>query len=214
MGVEVLLETAVAEVTPDAVILTNGTAIAAATAVWTAGVGGEGIAVRSGLDTRSNKTVSVLPTLQAPGEPNVYIAGDLAAFEQNGEILAMVAQVAMQQGEAAAQNIMRQMAGESLLPFSYRDKGSMAVIGRNAAVANIAGRAFTGFAAWLIWLLVHIAQLIGYRNRLLVLVSWAWSYFTFERMVRLILPNRLNDEEQQVVEAAPYISVEPEFAKE
>jgi NADH dehydrogenase len=106
------------------------------------------------------------------------------------------------------------MAGESLQPFSYRDKGSMAVIGRNAAVANIAGRPFTGFAAWLIWLLVHIAQLIGYRNRLLVLVNWAWSYFTFERMVRLILPNRLNDEEQQVVEAAPYKSVEPEFVNE
>ena len=112
------------------------------------------------MDTRPNKTVSVLPTLQTLGEPNVYVAGDLAAFEQNGEFLPMVAQVAMQQGEAVAQNIMRQMAGEALQPFSYQDKGSMAVIGRNAAVAKIAGKAFTGFAAWLIWLLVHIRLML------------------------------------------------------
>ena len=212
MGVEVLLETAVAEVTPEAVVFSDGTAIATETAVWTAGVGGEGTAARSGVDTRPNNTVSVLPTLQMPDEPNVYIAGDLAAFEQDGAYLPMVAQVAMQQGEAAAQNIMRQMAGESLQAFSYRDKGSMAVIGRNAAVADIAGRSFTGFSAWLIWLLVHIMQLVGYRNRLLVLVNWAWSYFTFERMVRLILPNRFVEEEKRLVETDPYERIEPEFA--
>ena len=214
MGVEVLLDTAVAEVTPEAVLLTDGTAIESETAVWTAGVGGEGIAGRSGIQTRPNLTVSVLPTLQLPDEPNVYVVGDLAAFEQSGSFLPMVAQVAMQQGEVAARNIPRQMGGEELQSFRYQDKGSMAVIGRNSAVANIAGWAFTGFAAWLIWLLVHIAQLIGYRNRLLVLVNWAWSYFTFERMVRLILPNRLIDEEQQVVEAVPYKSVELEFVNE
>ena len=129
-------------------------------------------------------------------------------------MVAMVAQVAMQQGEAAAQNIMRQMAGESPEHFSYLDKGSMAVIGRNAAVADIAGRAFTGFSAWLIWLLVHIMQLVGYRNRLLVLVNWAWSYFTFERMVRLILPNRFVEEEERLVETDPYERIEPEFANE
>lgn len=200
MGVEVLLDTAVAEVTPHAVTLANGTSIATETAVWTAGVGGEGIAGRSGMQTKPNNTVSVLPTLQIADEPNVYVVGDLAAFEQDGEFLPMVAQVAIQQGEAAAQNILRQMAGEPLRPFRYHDKGSMAVIGRNSAVADIGGKAFTGFAAWLIWLLVHIMQLVGYRNRLLVLVNWAWSYFTFERMVRLILPNKLV-KEAQVVQA-------------
>jgi NADH dehydrogenase len=147
-------------------------------------------------------------------EPNVYVAGDLAAFEQDGAYLPMVAQVAMQQGETAANNIMRQIAGKPLQRFVYKDKGSMAVIGRNAAVANIAGRAITGFAAWLIWLLVHIAQLIGYRNRLLVLVNWAWSYFAFERLVRLILPNRLIEEEKQGVVADPDKPVEPEFVNE
>jgi NADH dehydrogenase len=197
MGVEVRLETAVAEVMPHVVCLTNGEVIATETAVWTAGVGGEGIARRSQMATRPNQTVPVLPTLQMPGEPNVYVVGDLAAFEENGEVLPMVAQVAMQQGAAAARNVLRQIAGEPLQTFTYRDKGSMAVIGRNAAVANIAGRAFTGFPAWLIWLLVHIAQLIGYRNRVLVLVNWAWSYLTFERMVRLILPNRVVAEERQ-----------------
>ena len=214
MGVAVLLDKAVAEVTPEAVILTDGTKLASETAVWTAGVGGEGTGARSGIDTRPNNTVSVLPTLQMPDEPNVYVAGDLTAFEHDGAFLPMVAQVAIQQGETAARNILRQIAGEALQPFRYQDKGSMAVIGRNSAVANIAGRAFTGFAAWLIWLLVHIAQLIGYRNRLLVLVNWAWSYFTFERMVRLILPNRLIDEEQLVIEATVYKPVEPEFANE
>jgi NADH dehydrogenase len=194
MGVEILLDTAVAEVRPDAVLLADGTTIPTETAVWTAGVGGESTAASSGLDTRPNKTVSVLPTLQVPGEPNIYIAGDLAAFEQDGTYLPMVAQVAMQQGEAAAQNIRRQMAGEPLRPFSYKDKGSMAVIGRNAAVADIFGKAFTGFSAWLIWLFVHLMQLVGYRNRLLVLVNWAWSYFTFERLVRLILPIQPDEE--------------------
>jgi NADH dehydrogenase len=214
IGVEVLLDRAVAEVTTEGVILTDGTKIASETVVWTAGVGGEGTAARSGMVTRSNNTVSVLPTLQMPDEANVYIVGDLAAFEQDGAYLPMVAQVAMQQGEVAARNILRQMAGEPLQPFRYQDKGSMAVIGRNSAVANIFGRAFTGFAAWLIWLLVHITQLIGYRNRLLVLVNWAWSYFTFERMVRLILPNRLIDKEQRVIDAPIYKPVEPEIVNQ
>ena len=195
MGVEVFLDKAVAEVIATTVTLADGTIIPTETAVWTAGVGGEGIANRSGINTRSNKTVSVQPTLQTPGEPNVYVVGDLAAFEQNGSYLPMVAQVAMQQGTQAAKNILRQIAGEPLQSFTYEDKGSMAVIGRNAAVADIAGKTFTGFVAWLVWLLVHIMQLVGYRNRLLVLVNWAWSYFTFERMVRLILPIRQLDDE-------------------
>lgn len=197
MGVQVRLQTAVAEVTPTSVLLADGMAIKAGTAVWTAGVGGEGIASRSDLSVRGNNTVPVGPTLQLPGETNVYVVGDLAAFEENGSTLPMVAQVAMQQGEAAARNIRRQIAGEPLQPFSYRDKGSMAVIGRNAAVAEIGGQAFTGFPAWLVWLVVHVAQLIGYRNRLLVLVNWAWNYLTFERLVRLILPNRVTEDQRE-----------------
>ncbi len=200
MGVEVRLDSAVEEVTARQVTLAGGEVIATETAVWTAGVGGEGIAERSLLPTRSNNTVPVTKTLQLPDEANVYVVGDLAAFEENGGILPMVAQVAMQQGEAAARNILHQIVGEPLVPFSYHDKGSMAVIGRNAAVAELGEQAFTGFPAWLIWLVVHVAQLIGYRNRLLVLVNWAWNYLTFERLVRLILPRQVVEQEREAEE--------------
>ncbi len=100
----------------------------------------------------------------------------------------MIAPVAIQQGRAAAENIERQIAGQAPLPFRYRDRGTMATIGRNAGVAYLAGRAFTGFSAWLIWLGVHLFKLIGFRNRLFVLINWAWDYFLYERAVRLILP--------------------------
>ena len=102
----------------------------------------------------------------------------------------MVAPVATQQGEAAARNIARQLEGEEPSPFQYRDLGTMAVIGRNAAVAHLFGRwSFTGFPAWVIWLGMHLFKLIGFRNRLLVLTSWAWDYLFYERVVRLILPS-------------------------
>ena len=100
-----------------------------------------------------------------------------------------VAQVAMQQGVHTAANIGRALRGLPLQPFRYRDKGAMATIGRNAAVARIGGRLYTGFLAWLIWLVVHIAFLIGFRNRLGVLLNWAWNYIFYERAVRLILPH-------------------------
>ncbi len=100
----------------------------------------------------------------------------------------MIAPVAIQQGEAAARNVLRQINGDAPLPFRYRDRGTMVTIGRNAAVAHVWGRAFTGFAAWLLWLSVHLINLIGFRNRLFVLINWAWDYFFYERAVRLILP--------------------------
>ena len=189
--VEVRLTSMVSEVTKHAVCLQDGSKIFTETAVWTAGVGGQNIAQRSGLPTRRNGTVEVEPTLQIPGHPNVFVIGDLAAFKTADGYLPMVAPVAMQQGEHAAQNIGRQIKGEALQPFTYTDKGSMAVIGRNAAVANIAGRAFTGFLAWLIWIVVHVAQLIGFRNRIMVLINWAWNYILYERVVRLILASEM-----------------------
>lgn len=189
--VEVRLGSIVSEVTRHAVYLRDGSEIFTETAVWTAGVGGQNIAQRSGLPTRRNGTVEVEPTLQIPGHPNVYVIGDLAAFKTADGYLPMVAPVAMQQGEHTAQNIGRQIKGEGLRPFTYTDKGSMAVIGRNAAVANIAGRSFTGFLAWLIWIVVHVAQLIGFRNRIMVLINWAWNYILYERVVRLILASEM-----------------------
>jgi NADH dehydrogenase len=101
----------------------------------------------------------------------------------------MVAPVAIQQGTTAARNILRQIAGQSPQPFHYRDRGSMATIGRNAAVVSLGSRTFTGFVAWVIWLGVHLFSLIGFRNRIFVLINWAWDYF-HERAVRLILPTQ------------------------
>ena len=187
--VEVRLDTTVSKVTPACVYLKEGAAIATASVIWTAGVSGEDVARQSGLPTLRNGTVPVLPTLQLPDHPEVYVVGDLAAFEgANGHYLPMLAPVAIQQGERAAKNIRRQVAGREPQVFRYRDRGSMATIGRSAAVADIAGLAFTGFIAWIIWLVIHLAELIGFRNRLVVLVNWAWTYIFYERVVRLILP--------------------------
>ncbi len=191
MQVDLRLGKLVNAVTPQAVYLNDGAMIPTETAVWTAGVGGEGIGTRSGLNIRRNSTLKVTPTLQLPGLENVYAIGDLAAFElEDGGFLPMVAPVAMQQGEVAAKNIQRQIAGDKLETFEYHDKGSMAVIGRNSAVAQIGSRAFTGHFAWLIWLVVHLMQLIGFRNRLFVLLNWAWTYWFFENMVRIIVSDK------------------------
>jgi NADH dehydrogenase len=100
----------------------------------------------------------------------------------------MVAPVAVQQGVAAARNITRQISGQGPQAFHYQDRGTMATIGRNAAVARLGERNFTGFLAWMIWLIVHLFNLIGFRNRLLVMINWSWDYFFFERAVRFILP--------------------------
>ena len=107
--------------------------------------------------------------------------------------MAMMAPVAMQQGRLAARNIARGLAGEPLESFAYRSPGSLATIGRHAAVAQLGRFAFTGFVAWLLWLAVHVAQLIGFRNKLLVLVEWAWEYFTYERAVRLITADQVRE---------------------
>lgn len=189
MGVEVRLQAAVTSVTRDAVSLQDGTIIPAETTVWTAGVRGDPRVERWGLPTARGGRVAVLPTLQVPGHPEVYVIGDLAYFEDAaGHPLPQVAPVAIQQGVAAAQNIARQMAGQAPVPFHYKDPGSMATIGRNAAVVRLGRWTFTGFPAWVLWLGVHLIRLIGFRNRLLVLINWVWDYFLYERAIRLILP--------------------------
>jgi NADH dehydrogenase len=104
-------------------------------------------------------------------------------------MLAQVAQVAIQQGKHAAENVARRLRQLPPRPFRYNDLGVMAVIGRNAAVADLRGKTFRGFPAWMLWLGIHIAWLIGFRNRALVLINWAWNYISFRRAVRLILPS-------------------------
>lgn len=188
MCVDVRLKAIVNQITPQSVHLKDGTVIPTETVAWTAGVRGDPRIQDWGLPTARGGRVQVLPTLQVPEHPAVYVVGDLAYLEMDGRPLPMVAWVAKGQGKAAARNIARQIAGQELKPYRYRDLGSMVTIGRNAGVARLGNQAFTGLLAWVAWLTVHLITLIGFRNRLMVLLSWAWDYFFFERAARLILP--------------------------
>ncbi|MFC1888516.1 NAD(P)/FAD-dependent oxidoreductase [Thermodesulfobacteriota bacterium] len=188
MGVDVRLESAVGRVTPGGVTLKTGETIPANTTVWMAGVRGDAVADGVGLPDSDRGRIDVLPTLQVRDHPEVYVVGDLARAKKDGRVLPMIAPVAIQQGRTAAGNISRRAAGIDPLAFRYRDMGTMATIGRGAAVVRLYGRSFTGLFAWILWLVVHLANLIGFRNRLLVLINWAWDYFLFERAVRIILP--------------------------
>ena len=187
MGVEVHLGAMVTQITPESVILKDGTFIHLETVVWTAGVHGAPPAQAVGVPILHNGQVNILPTLQVPGHPEVYVIGDLAKLEDNGRSIPMVAPVAVQEDDMAAQNIMWQISGQEPMPFHYQDPGTLVTIGRNAAAVHLGGRNFTGFLAWLLWLSVHLYKLIGFRNRLLVLINRAWDYIFFERGVRLIV---------------------------
>lgn len=184
IGVDVQTEKIVSRVSEDGVFLKDGAAIQSATVVWTAGVSGNPLPTLSIL---KNQQVEVMPTLQLNGRPEVYVVGDLARVVQDEQPLQMIATVAIQEGTWAAQNIRRQLEGNEPEPFIYHDPGTMATIGRNAAICHIGGLELTGFPAWVFWLGVHIVKLIGFRNRLQVLVSWLWDYLFYERAVRLIL---------------------------
>jgi NADH dehydrogenase len=188
LGVDVQLNSPVIEVNKQQVVLKDGRSIPTETVVWTAGVGGLGLPQGLDVPTRANGQVEVLPSLQVPGHPEIYIIGDLAYVKQGGEPLLLVATVATQEGEWASRNIIRQAAGKPAQPFHYHDLGIMAVTGRNAAAARIWRFTLTGFPAWFIWLTIHIYRLIGFRNKMLVLINWAWDYIFFDRVVRLIFP--------------------------
>ncbi|HYK81889.1 MAG TPA: NAD(P)/FAD-dependent oxidoreductase [Gemmatimonadales bacterium] len=184
--VEVRFGAAVAEYDGERVLLQGGEVIPARTLIWAAGARAVALTARLGLPTARQGRVAVEPTLQAPGHPEIYVIGDAAYLEAGGEPLPMMAPVAVQMADTAAANIRRHLAGLPPLAFQYRDPGSLATIGRNAAVAHIHGIGFTGFSAWVVWLTVHIIQLIGFRNKLVVLLNWTWDYFFYERAARLI----------------------------
>ncbi len=140
-----------------------------------------------GMELDRSGRVLVAPDLSIPGHPEAFAVGDMCAFlHQTGTPLPGVAPVAIQQGRAVADNVLRRLRGESTRPFRYHDKGSMATIGRAAAVAVIGRLKLSGLVAWLAWLLVHMMFLIGFRNRFLVLFEWAWAYVTWHRGARLI----------------------------
>ncbi len=188
MGVGVRLSTKVKEISAAGVTFGDGAAIDTDTVIWTAGVSGIVPESAAGVPLSPNRRIKTLPTLQMADRREVYVTGDLTYLVENGAPLPMIAPVAIQQGQWGAENILRQIKGEEPLPFAYRDRGAMVTIGRNAAVTRIGRKEFRGFIAWLIWIVIHIMNLIGFRNKLFVIVHWIWDYLFFERSVRLILP--------------------------
>jgi NADH dehydrogenase len=186
-GVEVRLDTAVTQLDGDRLLLKDCSEIHTGTVIWAAGVRAAELADALEAEQGKQHRLKVEETLQLPGHPEVFVIGDMAAFEQGGSLLPMVAPVAIQGAQHAARSIDALMQGRQPSRFHYRDRGTMATIGRKAAVAQIGPLKLTGFIAWLAWLGLHLVTLIGFRNRLLVLVNWAWDYFFYDRAVRLIL---------------------------
>jgi NADH dehydrogenase len=186
LGVEVRFGKPVTAITPDAVTV-GDEKIPANTIVWAAGVQASPLGRSLGVELDRAERVRINPDLTVPGHPDIFVIGDMASLEDaRGRPLPGVAQVAMQQGAWAAANILRAIEGNPARPFHYRDLGNMATIGRNSAVADIRGLRLTGFVAWLAWAVVHILNLIGFRNRVLVGLQWLWSYLTLQRGARLI----------------------------
>ena len=203
MGVEVLLSAQVSEVAAEAVTFTDGATIATDTVVWAAGVRPHPLVEQLGLETTRGGRVVVDQHLRLPDRPEVHVIGDLAAspLEPGSDrtsgppggpvqLAPQVAPGAIQGGQHAAAVIAAQYraGAERPRPFAYRDKGSMATIGRNAAVVELpVGPKITGFPGWVAWLGLHLVMLIGFRNRANVLVNWAWNYLTYDRGSRLIV---------------------------
>ncbi len=160
--------------------------IAARTVLWAAGVTGSRLGRMLGVELDRANRVIVTPELSIPGYSEAYVVGDLATLKQNGVPIPGVAPAAMQEGEHAAQNIMRTIRGEARTPFRYHDKGSLATIGRSAAVAQMGRFKLSGTIAWLAWLFIHVMFLVGFRNRVLVVIQWAWSFVSYDRGARLI----------------------------
>jgi NADH dehydrogenase len=186
LGVEVRTGFKVERVTAESVELAGGEVLASRTVIWAAGIRGGPVTANLGLPLGRSGRLRVEPTLRIPGHPSVFAAGDIAIVD-GAERLPQVAQVAIQQGEHAAANILRELRGEALQPFVYKDKGSMATIGRSRAVAVIGRVRLAGRVAWWAWLGVHLVMLIGFRNRLVVLINWAWNYVTYDRGLRAIV---------------------------
>ena len=190
LGVRPRTNIRVTAIEPESVTLSTGEQIATRTVLWAAGVAASDFAkvlqrdASATLDRRGN--VNVGPDLTVPGHPEIFVIGDLAHFDQDGRPLPGVAPVAMQEGRYAARSIVERLRGETSAPFRYYDKGSLAVIGRAAGVADFGRLRFHGFIAWLLWLFVHLMYLVQFRNRLIVFIRWGFQYLSFDRGARLI----------------------------
>ena len=207
LGVDVRLGLPVSEITALGVQV-GSEWIGSRTIIWAAGVAASALARSLNVPLDRAGRVLVEPDLTVPGHDNVYVIGDPAHLEQKGKPVPGIAPAAMQEGRHAASNLLRSLGGQERLPFRYHDKGMLATIGRGAAVAHIGSIRASGYLAWISWLFVHIFFLIGFRNRLLVMIQWAWSYITFDRGARLItegltrplVSNRHKTEEDRCVD--------------
>jgi len=186
LGVEVRTSSVVTRIEPG-VVWVGETRIPASVVLWAAGVAASPLGRKLGVPVDRAGRVQVQPDLSIPGHPEVFVIGDLASVQdEHGKMLPGVAPVAMQQGRWIAKTIARDLEHQPRRAFHYHDKGSLATIGRAAGVAQFPRFSLSGYFAWLSWLFIHIFFLIGFRNRVIVMIQWAWAYLTYERGARLI----------------------------
>ncbi len=187
LGVEVITNSPVTAI-DDRGVTHGGARLDSRTVIWAAGVAASPLGKALGAEVKLDRAgrVIVNQDLSVAGADGVFVIGDLASISSGGKPVPGLSPAAMQEGRQAARNIVRSIRGEPSLPFRYRDKGTLATIGKAAAVADIAGLHLSGLVAWLMWLFVHIFFLIGFRNRFIVIVEWAWTYVRNDRGARLI----------------------------
>ncbi|HZX81615.1 MAG TPA: NAD(P)/FAD-dependent oxidoreductase [Lysobacter sp.] len=186
LGVEVVTGRAVTAITDDGYALGDDV-VASRTVLWAAGVAASPLGRMLGADTDRVGRVPVAPDLSVPAHPDVFVAGDLASVQQDGRPVPGVAPAAKQMGRHVARAIRARLRGEPAPAFRYRDYGNLATIGRMAGVVDLHGLKLSGLLAWWFWLIAHVFFLIGFRNRLIVLINWAWSYWSYQRHARIIL---------------------------
>lgn len=190
LGVKVLTETAVQEITPRKILLKNGNEIPSEVTIWAAGVQGQPLAQNLSLPIVATR-IDVEPTLQVKNYPNFWAIGDIAGAKgRDGRFLPMVAPVAMQQGTFVAEQIQRVEKDRELRDFVYKNKGSMATIGRQKAVVEVGKIKLVGAPAWFAWLFLHLFYLLGGRNKVLTVADWMWNYLTFDRGNRHIMDSQ------------------------
>jgi NADH:ubiquinone reductase (H+-translocating) len=186
-GVRIVLGEAVRHVDDRGLVLQGGERIESSTVVWTAGVRAAPPLDLDGDAVARGGRIRVTPSLHLGSHPEVFVIGDAAAVEHAGSMLPMLAPVAIQGGKYVGRAIAARITGHEIPAFRYRDKGTMATVGRGAAVAQIGPLHINGLVGWFLWVFVHLLYLVGFRSRALALVSWAWNYFFWDRPVRLIV---------------------------
>lgn len=189
LGVNVWLNTQVTGYNGNEVSTNIGKKIQAKTLVWAAGVKGDPVDGLNGLVVNKANRITVDEFNRVKGYDNIFALGDVAAMTSEKYLQGhpMLASVAIQQGALLAKNIIRLVKGKNMMPFKYRDKGMMATIGRNRAIAEFSKIRLHGTAAWFAWMFIHLVLLVGYRNKLVAFVNWAWSYFNYDKGIRLII---------------------------